>query len=50
MTAADRPLRDLLRRDAASRSSGRFCADCVNTGEPCPDHRQDPAADAETSP
>ena len=46
---ATRTLRDLLHRDAASRSSGSFCADCVNTGEPCPDHR-DPAADAETSP
>lgn len=36
-------LRDLLQRDAASRSSGRFCADCVNTGQPCPDHRDDAA-------
>jgi len=21
---------------------GGFCADCINAGKPCPDHRQDP--------
>jgi hypothetical protein len=50
VTAADRTRRELLWQEYLSRySTTGFCADCLNAGVLCPDHRQDPAPDTEAT-